>query len=101
MITPNPLKLSLLQYAQERDLCLHREFADFIQKQRTAIGSFKPPHPALQSPREGTFFVPEKLGSNERLWNRGAVDLHKGPACAFRSPVQGTRYQLFSGSGFA
>src|SRR5215813_12056674 len=47
MITPHPLKFLLLYDAQERDLCLHREFADFIQKQRTAIRGFKPPHPPL------------------------------------------------------
>src|SRR5579863_8954979 len=101
MITANPFKLFFLQYAQERDLGLHWEFANFIQKQRTAIRGFKPPHPPLQRAGECSLFVPEKLGSNERLWNRGAVDLRKGPARAFRSPVQGTRNQLFSGSGFA
>src|SRR5215472_545506 len=29
MITPHPLKLSFLQHPQERDLCFHRELADF------------------------------------------------------------------------
>src|SRR5215471_14900228 len=101
MITAHPLKFLLLQYPQERDLGLHREFADFIQKQRTAIRSFKPPHPPLQCAGEGSLFMSEELGSNQRLRNRSAIDLYEGPVCAFRSPMQGTRYQFFTGSGFA
>src|SRR5215469_12813553 len=100
MITPHSLKLSLLQYSQERDLSLHWEFADFIQKQRAAIRSFEPSHPPLQGSGEGSFFVSEKLGSNERLRNRGAIDLDECSACAFRSSMQRTRDQLFPGPCF-
>src|SRR4029077_17596077 len=76
MIAAHALKFSLLQYPQECDLCFHRKFADLIQKQGTAIRGFKSSQPPLYRPGEGSLFVPEELGSNQRLRNRGAIDLY-------------------------
>src|SRR6516164_9292298 len=84
MITPHPFKFLLLQYSQERDLRFHGEITDFIQEERATIRGFKPTQPSLQRASEGSLFVPEKLGSNQRLRNRRAVDANKGPGGAFR-----------------
>ena len=83
MITPHPLEFFLLQYPQECDLRFHRQFADFIQEQCPAIRGFKPAQPPLQCAGEGSLFVSEKLGSNQRLRNGGAVDLTKALVARF------------------
>src|SRR5215467_7988191 len=99
MIASYPLEFLLLQYSQKRDLRLHWEFADFIQKQRPAIRRLKSAYSPLQCACEGTLLMPEKLGSNQRLRNRSAINLHERSACAFRSPMQGARDQLLASSG--
>src|SRR6185295_15029274 len=78
IVTSHPLEFALLQHPQQRDLRFHREFADFIQEERPAVSRFKPPHTPLQRAGEGSFLVPEKLRSNERLGNRRAVDTDEG-----------------------
>src|SRR5215470_13109706 len=65
MITPNPLKFPLLQYTQERDLRLHRKFADFVQKQRAAISGLEPSDSPLQCASERSLFMSEELTGNQ------------------------------------
>src|SRR6516225_2557565 len=101
MITPYPLEFPLLQYSQERDLRFYGEITYLIQEERSAVSCFKPPQTSLQCTREGSFFVPEKLGRNQRLRNRRTVDADEDPGCAFRSPMQSTGNELFAGSSFA
>src|SRR5215475_13908741 len=100
MITSYALKLPFLQYPEERDLRLHRELANFIQKQRAAIRGFEAPYAPLQCPSKGSLFVPEQLGGNQRLRNGGAIDLDEGSARALRSAMQCTRDQFLSGASF-
>ena len=78
MIAPHPLEFAFLQHPQERDLRFHRKFADLIQEERPAVSRFKPPQTPLQCTGEGSLLVPEKLGRNQRLRNRGAVDADEG-----------------------
>src|SRR5580692_11374658 len=101
MITSHSLKLALLQHAQQRDLGVHREIADFIEEERPAVSGFKPPHTPLQGAREGAFLVPEKLRGNQRLRDGGAVHADEGSRCAVRSPMEGASYQFLARSGFA
>src|SRR5215469_13502696 len=101
LITPHPLEFPLLQYSQERDLRFYGKIAYFIQKERSAVGGFKSPHPPLQCAGEGSLLVPEKLGSNQRLRNRRTVHTDEDSGCAFRSPMQSTSNQLFAGASFA
>src|SRR6516162_9653512 len=101
MIASHPLKFFLLQYPKERDLGLHGEVTDFIQEERATVSGFKSPHPPLECAGEGSLFMAEELGSNQRFWNRRTVNADKRSVYAFRSPMQGTRNQLFAGSGFA
>jgi len=101
MITAHPLEFVFLQHPQERDLRFRREFADLVQEERPAVSRFKPPQTPLQCTSEGSFFVPEKLGRNQRLGNRGAVHAEECSGSAFRSAMQRARNQLFACSGFA
>src|SRR6516164_5717433 len=94
MITPHPLKFLLLQYPQERDLGFHREITDFIQEERSAVSCFKPPQTSLQCTREGSLFVPKKLGRNQRLRNRRTIDADEDSGCAFRG---GRFHRAYSG----
>src|SRR4029079_17205339 len=61
----HPFDFPLLQHAQERDLRLRGEVANFIQEDGAAVGGFEPPLPPLQRTGEGTLFVAEELGGNE------------------------------------
>src|SRR5215469_7830080 len=101
MITPHPLEFPLLQYSQKRDLRFYGEITYLIQEERSAVSCFKPPQTPLQCTREGSFFVPEKLGRNQRLRNGRTIDADEDSGCAFRSPMQSTSNQLFAGSRFA
>src|ERR1700733_3076285 len=101
MITSHSLKLALLQHAQQCDLGVHREIADFIEEERPTVSGFKPPHTPLQGAREGAFLVPEKLRGNQRLRDGGAVHADERSRCAVRSPMERTRNQFFPRSGFA
>src|SRR5215469_3373494 len=101
MVTPHPLKFLLLYYPQERDLGFHRKITDFIQEERATVSCFKPAQPPLECAGERSLLVPEKLGSDKRFWNRRTVDADEWSVRAFRSPIQCTGNQLFTGSGFA
>src|ERR1700677_1425219 len=101
MIASHSLKLAFLQHAQERDLCLHREIADFIKEKCPAVSGFKPSHTSLEGASEGTFLVPEELRGYQRLRDGGAVHADEGFRRAVRSPMKCTRNQFFTRSGFA
>src|ERR1700744_2972907 len=101
MITSHSLKLALLQHAQQCDLSVHREIADFIEEERPAVSGFKPPNKSLQGASEGAFLVPEKLRGNQRLRDGRAVHADERSLCAVRSPMERTRNQFFPRSGFA
>src|SRR5262249_43057258 len=100
MIASHALEFALLEHAQQHALRFHRELADFIQEESAAVRGFKPSETPLQRAGESSLFVPEKLGGNQRLRNGRAVDPYEDSVCASRPPVQRTRNQLFTCSGF-
>src|SRR6201987_1918956 len=99
MIASYALKLPLLQHAQERDLRLHREIADFVEEKCPAVSGFEPPHASLQGAREGALLVSEKLRGNQRLRYGRAVHADERARCAVRSPRERKRPQIFPRSG--
>src|SRR5579863_9023974 len=101
MIASYALKLTLLQHAQERDLRLHREIADFIKEKCPAVSGFEPPHASLQGTREGALLVSEKLRGNQRLRDGRTVHADERSRCAVRSTMERTSNQFFTRSGFA
>ena len=58
-VAANALHFAFFQYAQQLGLHRRRHIADFIQKQRAAIGLFEFPGMALPGAGEGAFFMAE------------------------------------------
>src|SRR6185295_4035918 len=56
----NPLKLMLLQNAQESNLGLGLQLSDFVQEERTAICQFKPARALLSRARKGALLMAEQ-----------------------------------------
>ena len=59
--------LALLQHAQKPRLSLHRHVADFVEKQRAAVGLLKQARLVDAGVGEGALAVPEQLALDERL----------------------------------
>src|SRR5262249_30474129 len=71
------LELAFLQHTQQLGLQLQRTIADFIKKDRGAIGQLNPADLSCQCTREGTLFMTEQLTFDQSRRNRRAVDLHQ------------------------
>src|SRR5579872_186019 len=69
-----PANLVVFQDAQELRLRLCGHFADFVEKQRAAVGEFKAAEAALGGARKCTALMPEDFAFHQRLGNRGTVD---------------------------
>src|SRR4051794_19983949 len=61
MLAADALNESILQDAQQANLCRQRQLADFVQKERAAVGPLEPALPRVCGPCETPLFVPEKL----------------------------------------
>src|SRR5450830_975909 len=94
-------QLSLLQHAQNFGLCRQSHVADLIQKQGATVSLSKAPDPFTDSTGERTFDMAEQLAFHQIGGNRGTVDGDKRPGGACAVAMQGARYQLFAGTGFA
>src|SRR5437879_4267589 len=96
MTASNPLERSLLEYSQQRDLCLERKFTDFIQKKRSAVCQLEAAQPPMGRPRERALLVAKQFGGNQRQRNRGAIQGYKCACRSRRSLVNGTSDQFFA-----
>src|SRR5260370_13604225 len=96
MTASHPLERSLLEYSQQRDLCLEREFTDFIQKKRSAVCQLEAAQPPIGPPRERALLVAKQLGGNQRQRNRGASQGYQCACCSRRSLVNGAGDQFFA-----
>jgi hypothetical protein len=63
--SPHALKIALLKDAQQGDLRLRRNVADFIQEDRSAICQLKAAQMPLRRSCKSAFLVAEKLGSDQ------------------------------------
>ena len=81
----------LLEKAQEFNLERKRDFADFIQKQRAAVGDFKSALALGVRPGEGALLVAEEFAFQERLRDRAAIDGDERPVSASAPLVNGPR----------
>ncbi|MNT85065.1 hypothetical protein D3C72_2251840 [compost metagenome] len=61
LIRPQALDLAVLQGAQQFGLHAQGQLADFVEKQRAAIGRIETSGAVTVGPREGTFDVAEQL----------------------------------------
>src|SRR5260370_17609828 len=53
----HPLEFPFLKDSQERNLSVGSQFADFVQENRSAVGQFKAPQPALRGSRHSSLFI--------------------------------------------
>mgnify|MGYP007095977105 CR=1 FL=1 len=101
ILPTNSLKNAFLHDTKQSNLCCERELADFIQKERSIIGSFKPTVPSLGCTGEGTLLVPKQLGIDQIRGNSTAVHPEKGTFGSCRSLVDRTGDDFLTRSGFA
>ena len=59
MITSNPLKLSLLEHPQERNLSLHGKIANLIEEKCPAVSSLKLPKRLCTAPVKAPLSCPK------------------------------------------
>ena len=74
---PNALKLPLLQHPQQRGLRVGQELADFVQKDRSAVGQLEAAGSPLRGSRERALLVTEQLRGDQLAWNGRAVHGHE------------------------
>jgi hypothetical protein len=86
------LELVLLKNAEELDLSLQRQFADFIQEDGSAISQFKTPDAPLDGARKGALHMTEKLTFRQAWGDSGAVDLHERSISTATSFVDSSGY---------
>jgi len=94
-----PPRCLLLERPQELGLELRRHVSDFIEQQRSAVGSFE--QSGLGGFRIGkcSALVPKQLALQEVRGNGGAIQLDEWAGRSGPAIVQRTREQLFTGAG--
>src|SRR5256885_9912815 len=76
-VGPNPLKAPILRHAKQLGLQLRGHLADFVQKDRSAIGVLEPANTLRRSAGESASLVPEQFALQQRLWNGCAIHFHQ------------------------
>ena len=84
-----PLEFAFLQDAQQFGLQAGREFADLVQKQRSAFGHFNFAFFLRGGAGEGALFVAEQFALQQGFGNGGAVDGDEGLFGARAVAMQG------------
>ena len=92
---------ALLQDPQQLDLHVHRQIADFVQKQGAAMGQLETTKAVGNSTGEGAFAVAKQLAFDQLTRDGPAVDGHKGATGAGTLGMQGLGHQLFTSPAFA
>src|ERR1700722_754463 len=90
-----------VEHAQQLDLRLQLQFADFVEEQRAAVREFEQAGLGRVGAAEGSFFVSEEFALHQIFRKRGAVDVNPGAAAAMRRLVDAAGDQFLAGSGFA
>src|SRR5215813_14400197 len=95
-VAADSFEFLLLKDAQERDLHFRRQFADFIEENRSAIRRLKPPDPLLQRSGECPLFVAEQLARDEFRRQCRTIHFDQSTSGSRRPPVDGVRDKLLS-----
>src|SRR5262249_56268463 len=98
-IAAEALDLAELKEPQQLDLDTERDLSDFVEEQRTAPRTGDPPRAVAIGAGEGAAHVPEQLGLEDRIGQRGAVERHERPLAARRVDVQRAGHELLAGPG--
>jgi ABC-2 type transport system permease protein len=90
-----------LQGPQNLGLHRQRQLADLVDEQGSPVGRLDGPGPGLGGAGEGPLDVAEKLGLQQALRQRPAVDDDEGAARPGGGLVEGAGHQLLAGPGLA
>ncbi len=94
------IELAVLQYAQQAGLQVRRHVADFIQKQRAAVGLLEAALALGSSAGKRAALVAEELGLQQILGDGCGVDGDEGFLRTRRGLVQRAGDQLLTGTRF-
>src|SRR5690606_6869748 len=100
-VSADPLDEPILKHPQKANLGFQRKLADFIEKQRSAIGPFKPALARLLRSRKTSLFVSEQLRVDEFRRNRAAVHANERPLVAVSTHMQRAGDYLLAGPRLA
>src|SRR5262249_45932867 len=100
-IRAESFELSLLQCTEQFGLQLHRDIADFIEEERSAISQFQAADLLRNCARECTALVTEKFALQQAGGNRRAIELHEGLMLSVASVVDGTGNQFLACASLA
>jgi hypothetical protein len=78
-----------------------RQFSDFVEKQRAAVGSLEPAVPRVPGTRETPLFMAKEVRVDQLGRNRAAVDAHERSRRTSRAGVNGAGHDLLAGPCFA
>src|SRR5215470_19552575 len=95
-VCADPFDFPFLEHAQKSNLNFCGQVTDLVKENRAAICRFKSPQSSLCRSSKGTLLMPEELGCNQGLRNRGAVHTNESPFRAVGSAVDGTSDQLLT-----
>ena len=101
LVLADAANLAALQHAQQLGLHRFGQLADFVEKDRAAVGDFEQADAMLVGAGERAFAMAEQLAFDQRLGQRAAIDRHKrhlGPRALL---VNGAGDQLLAGAGLA
>src|SRR5205085_5923526 len=77
VLTADPLELALLQHSKQLYLHRRRDFADFVQKDRAAMGLLELPFLLTHRSGKGAALVPEEFRLQQRFSQRPAIYSNK------------------------
>ncbi len=98
----NAYDAPLLQNAQEFGLHLHRHLANFVEKDRAALGEFKFAWFAiLRGAGKRPWRIAKQFRFQQVSGNGRTIHRHKWPLTALARHVQGMGEEFFTGAAFA
>src|SRR6202040_1781323 len=77
-----------------------RQFADFIEEQRTAIGQFKTARLVLECAGKRPFYVPKELALEKTFRHRAAIQFDQRAFASRALLVDGPRDELLTRAAF-
>ena len=98
---PQAFELAFLQHAKQFRLQIERQIANFVEKQRPAVGQLESALALRHGPGECAALVTEQLALDQRRRECGTVDRHQSEVPSSAARVQLPGEQLLAGAGLA
>ena len=95
----NSADLTLLNVTQQACLSCQGQLANFVQKQRTAVGGFDQPASVAGCACESAFFIAEEFRFDQGIGYGCTVHGDDRPISAFSQTVHLARCEFLSGAG--